>query len=157
MLLILAAWHPMRDSPLKFFSLSFTNKRFFRLCCTWASGRHEGKAIRQLWARLLVQLCYSSLKWASEGRRDRKSFCRHTTTLCWWRGWTSKSRIQLLATRQTFTRLWFLAIHVTHCSSLLSKYSYAYDQSAFRMDRCLDLPVHACVVARNTCRCRLVV
>lgn len=37
---------------------------------TWASGRHEGKAIRQLRARLLVQLCYSSLKRASEGRRD---------------------------------------------------------------------------------------
>ena len=36
----------------------------------WASGRHEGKAIRQLCARLLVQLYYSSLKRASEGRRD---------------------------------------------------------------------------------------
>lgn len=37
---------------------------------TQASGRHEGKAIRQLCARLLVQLCYSPLKRSSEEGKD---------------------------------------------------------------------------------------
>lgn len=37
---------------------------------TWPSGKHEREAIRQLCVRLLVQLCYSSLKRASEGKRD---------------------------------------------------------------------------------------
>lgn len=36
----------------------------------WASGRREGKAVRLLCTRILVQLCYSFLKSASEGRKD---------------------------------------------------------------------------------------
>lgn len=131
MLLILAACHLMSDLPLKFFSLSFTFYFFFSwLCCNWqldvhlsmwASGRHEETAIRQLRGKLLVRLCYSSLKGVSEGRRDEKSFCRFLLF-----------EVQLLQLAvflcpQKLLRLWFPGIH---CSSLVSRYSYAYNWSA---------------------------
>lgn len=117
-------------TPEVFLSFIYLLIFFFWLCCSWqldvhlsmcVSGRHEEMAIRQLRGKLIVQLCYSSLKRASEGRRDEKSFCRFLL-----------SEVQLLQLGvflcpQSFVRLWFLGIR---CSSLVSRYSCAYNWSA---------------------------